>query len=306
MESIVYIDRKTGKREHELVYGAAFIRLLYGNGIFSRSIGRLLSFFAARLPWLSSFYGTLQSLSLSKRKVLPFIEKFNVDINEFAKPPEAFVSFNDFFTRHLKKEARPIAPGDATAIIPADGRYLFYQNIASADGFAVKGKKFDLKTLLQDKKLADEYGQGSMMIARLCPTDYHRFHFPLDCIPDKSKLLNGTLYSVNPTAIKRNVEIFAENKRVITTLNTLQYGKVLFLEIGAVCVGTVHETYTPGTPYLKGDEKGYFSFGGSSLIAIFPPNTIRFDPDLLKASETHTEIRCLMGQSMGTLSSIFL
>lgn len=301
MDAIKYIDRKTGKDEYEQVYGASFLRLLYGNSFFSRLLGSPLSCLIARLPWFSSLYGKLQQCPSSKRKVLPFIKKFNVDITEFATPPDTFESFNDFFIRHLKREARPIAQGNTTAIIPADGRYLFYENISQADGFIVKGKKFSLAKLLQNEKLAQEYAEGSMAIARLCPTDYHRFHFPIDCIPGKSELLNGYLYSVNPAATKRNVEIFTENKRTLCILNTPLFGKVLFLEVGATCVGAIHETYTPGTPYLKGDEKGYFSFGGSSLIIIFPPNTIRFDRDLLAASANHTEILCLMGQHMGIL-----
>ena len=301
MEAITYIDRQTGQKLQEKVYGAPVLRLLYGRSLASTIFGTPLAFLLSRLPWFSAFYGWAQNLPCSKKKVLPFIETFGVDTSEFAQDPSTFTSFNDFFTRHLKPAARPIAPQNTTAIIPADGRYLFYQNIEKADGFVVKGQKFDLADLLQDEKLAEKYAQGSMAIARLCPTDYHRFHFPVDCIPGKTEFINGWLYSVNPVAIKQNVEIFTQNKRTLCILDTPLFGKVLFMEVGATCVGAIHETYTPGTPYLKGDEKGYFSFGASSLIVIFPPNTIRFDKDLIEASKEHIEIKCLMGQSMGTL-----
>lgn len=301
MEAITYIDRQSGQKLQEQVYGASALRLLYGRTLSSRVFGTPLAFLLARIPFFSAFYGWFQNQSFSQKKVIPFINKFNVDTSEFAQKPETYKSFNDFFTRQLSFTARPIAPQSSTAIIPADGRYLFYQNIHEADGFVVKGQKFHLADLLQNKKLAKEYTHGAMMMARLCPTDYHRFHFPVDCIPGKTEFINGWLYSVNPVAIKRNIEIFTQNKRTLCVLDSIQFGKVLFMEIGATCVGAIHETYTPGKPYAKGDEKGYFSFGASSLIVIFPPNTIRFDKDLLDASKDHIEIKCLMGQPMGTL-----
>jgi len=299
MQPIIYIDRKTGHREEEHVYGKKFIRLLYGTTLSSRLFGTPLAFLLARIPFFSSFYGYLQSRASSAKKVVPFIKAFGLDVSEFAKNPADYVSFNDFFTRKLKPEARPIDSDPQMAVIPADGRYWFYQNIEKADGFVVKGKKFDLLRLLKNDELAKKYAKGSMVIARLCPTDYHRFHFPCDCIPTDTQLINGWLYSVNPAAIKKNLEIFTENKRTLCILQNTGFGDILFLEIGATFVGSIHQTYTPGQFYPKGSEKGCFSFGASSLILLFPPNAIQFDQDLLAATAQGLEIRCLMGQSMG-------
>jgi len=304
MSTIEFIDRATGKKEQELVYGGAFIRFLYGDTLLSRLIGKPIADLIARMPWISAFYGYLQSRAASAKKIVPFIEKYGVDASEFAMPVSSYQSFNDFFTRKLKPSARPIDSDPETAIIPADGRYLFYQRIDEVDGFVVKGKKFDLATFLGDAELAKEYAKGSMAIARLCPSDYHRYHLPCDCIPGESTLINGWLYSVNPIAIQKNIAIFAENKRTLCILDSERFGKVLFLEIGATFVGAIHETYTLGRLHTKGDEKGYFSFGGSSLILLFPPNSIQFDKDLLAASANHVEIKCLMGSSMGTLVTI--
>ena len=299
MKPIHYIERTTGKTCEEAVYGGTFLKFLYGETLLSKFLGLPLGHCLAKIPAISAWYGKLQSSPASAKRVIPFIEKFGVDTAEFAKPAEAFTSFNDFFTRELTPAARPIAKGADTAIIPADGRYLFHQNIANADGFVVKGKKFDLKELLQDESLAEEYAQGSMVMARLCPTDYHRFHFPCDCIPGATEVINGSLYSVNPIAIKKNIGIFTENKRTLCKLETKDFGTILYMEIGATCVGTIHETYKPGVPVEKGAEKGYFSFGGSSLILLFKPGSIIFDEDLLNASSNLIEIKCLMGQSMG-------
>jgi phosphatidylserine decarboxylase len=295
---IIYIDRISGKEMQEEVYGEYGLEFLYGSSFLPRTLGRSIRRLISRSPLFSRIYGFFQKTKSSRRKIKPFIKKFHVDASEFLLPVESFQSFNDFFIRHLKPGARTLAPGADVAIIPADGRYLFYQNLSEADGFVVKGQKFQLAALLNNSELAEQYRGGSMMIARLCPTDYHRFHFPCDCVPSETKYINGWLYSVNPIALKQNVHIFTENKRTLCELETKEFGKILYLEVGATNVGAIHQTYTPGKLYAKGDEKGYFSFGGSALILMFKPGALTFDNDLL--DHPHQEIRCLLGQSMGT------
>ena len=294
--SIIFLDRATKEEEEEKVYGRAFIEAMYGKS-------SLLSSWCLPLiachPFASKLYGSLQSSRWSRRKVLPFIEKFGVETSEFLYPPEFFTSFNDFFIRKLTRESRPFAGGKDVAILPADGRYLVYPDVEKADGFVVKGKKFSLEELLQDEKLAKTYAKGSMVIARLCPTDYHRFHFPCSCLPSSPKRIEGDLHSVNPLALRKKIEILSQNKREITELQTSNFGKVLFIEVGATFVGSIHHTFSPNEAYAKGDEKGYFSFGGSSLILLFEPGRIQFDQDLIEASAGKLEVKALMGQSLG-------
>jgi phosphatidylserine decarboxylase len=299
MTNIIYIDRQTGQKVTEKVYQEQALRLLYGDSWLSRAVRPWLLPPLVRRPWFSSFYGYLQKRRSSVRNIIPFIEAFHVDTSEFLDPVTHFRSFNDFFIRRLKPEARPIAQDPSVAIIPADGRYYFYSNIKECDGFIVKNQKFELAALLGDASLANEYQEGSMVIARLCPSDYHRFHFPCDCLPGPAQLINGWLYSVNPLAVKRNIQILAQNKRTLCKLQTSLFGRVLYLEIGATSVGSIQETYNPGEWQVKGTEKGFFEFGGSALILLFSKNTIEFDRDLLSATTKGFEIRCLMGQSMG-------
>lgn len=299
MTDIFYIDRQTGEKLREKVYKGKAIELLYGKSWLSRLIRPWFLPLLTKWPFFSSLYGHLQKHSSSMGKIRPFIQAFGVDKSEFLEPVSHFRSFNDFFIRKLKPEARPIDPDPAVAVIPADGRYYFYQNIETCDGFIVKGEKFDLKTLLGDSGLAQRYQEGSMVMARLCPTDYHRFHFPCDCTPGPTRFINGRLYSVNPLAIKQNIHIFTQNKRTICTLDSKTFGKVLYLEIGATSVGSIQETYSPGKFQTKGAEKGYFEFGGSALILLFAKDAIQFDQDLLAATQEGFEIRCLLGQSMG-------
>lgn len=295
MEKIIYIDRETGQKTEEKVYGQKALSFLYGKGFVAKFFSIFFLPLFCKVPFISKFYGFLQKTKKSKKKIVPFIKKFEMDISEFKKDVPSFASFNDFFIRELKKEARPIS--NSKAILPADARYLFFQDISKLDHFFVKDARFDLSSFLNSKELADEYDGASMVFARLCPTDYHRFHFPIDCTPGDTKLINGSLYSVNPIALKKDLSILWQNKRVLTFLQSGLFGQVLFLEIGATCVGTIHQTYTPGGFYKKGEEKGYFSFGGSSLVMLFKKGKISFDKDLL--DKDGCEIKALFGQSMG-------
>ena len=295
MDEIIYIDRQTGQKKVERIYKEKGLRLLYGDSWLSSLVRPLLT----QWPFFSLFYGCLQNQRSSARYIRPFIQKFSVDEKEFLEQVSSFRSFNDFFIRRLKPEARPLAPMADVAIIPADGRYYFYENLATCDGFLVKGQKFYLEELLQDSSLAEAYREGSMVLARLAPSDYHRFHFPCDCLPGETRLINGLLYSVNPLAVKKNIHILSQNKRTLCELETPAFGRILDLEIGATSVGSIKQTYQPHHWQRKGDEKGYFEFGGSALILLFPPRAILFDADLLSATKQGLEIRCLMGQSMG-------
>lgn len=287
MNGIQYINRATGQIETEEVWKEELIRYFYG----PTSLAKLLLYPLSGLPLISRLAGYYQTLPFTKKDIVPFITRYKIDATEFLEPVSSFSCFNDFFIRKLKPEARPISKD--FAIIPADGRYLFYENIDTCPYIRVKGSKFTLSELLGSADLAKEFEGGSALIGRLCPTDYHRFHFPIDCTPHSPHLINGALYSVNPIALRVRPTIFYENKRMLTVLNE----DVLMVEFGATNVGSIIETFTPGQPYKKGDEKGYFSFGGSALMVLFKKGTIRFSPDLLNKP---LEVRCLLGQPLTT------
>jgi phosphatidylserine decarboxylase len=299
MLEINYIDRETRREKIEKIYGKFFIQMLYGSALLSRLFSFFLRPLFSRISFFSRFYGTLQKSAWSRRKIKPFVQDYQIDASEFLEPIESFRSFNDFFIRKLKPSCRPIANGSDVATLPADGRYLVFANIDRHEGFLIKGEKFSLDKLLLTPALAAKYTQGSMAVARLCPTDYHRFHFPCTCVPEKPHLINGPLFSVNPLALKHNIHILSENKRVITALQTKNFGTLLYIEVGATYVGSITQTFISGEPYVKGDEKGYFSFGGSCIILLFEPGRIEFDQDLLEASQRKIEMRGLYGQSLG-------
>ncbi len=295
MTDLYIIDRETKQKIEEKVPYKSSLVFLYGNNPLAWLIRPLL----AKLPFFSRLFGYLQRRPTSAKHIVPFIEKYGIDTTEFRDPVSSYKSFNDFFTRKLKASARTITNGNDVAILPADGRYLAFQDINHEQGIFIKGKKFSLEKLLGDKKLAHKYAQGSMVIARLAPVDYHRFHFPCNCVPSAPKQINGPLYSVNPIALKRNINILTENKRVITRLKTEHFGTMLFIEVGATYVGTIIQTYEPEKHYAKGDEKGYFAFGGSSLILLFEPFRIQLDQDLIANSHQGFETLGRLGQTLG-------
>ena len=152
---------------------------------------------------------------------------------------------------------------------------------------------------LGDAGLAKRYDGGPMLLSRLCPVDYHRFHFPCAGKPGPPNFINGWLYSVNPIALITRPSIFWENKRVVTAIESPALGQVQFVEIGATMVGSIRQTYTPGETVAKGDEKGYFAFGGSSVAVLFEKGRIEFDTDLLKNTDNGLETYARVGERMG-------
>lgn len=295
MGEVFFIDRQSGEKVKEEIPAGSSIDFLYGDSRAAQWLRPII----CRVPFFSALYGKLQHLRSSRKRIVPFIEKYKLDTAEFLKSVDAFSSFNDFFTRKLKPSARPIANGNDMAILPADGRYLALQNFHREEGILVKGKKFSLQKLLGDAKRAHKYEEGSILIARLAPVDYHRFHFPCNCIPTEAQLINGPLYSVNPIALNHNIHILSENKRMITELATHPFGTILAIEVGATNVGSIQQTYEPQKRYAKGDEKGYFAFGGSCIIYLFEPGRIQFDRDLLENTRAGLETYAHMGETMG-------
>jgi len=289
-DPISFFNRLTQRVETEAVYGEGFLRFVYES-----PLGGLPLHALVKRAAFSSWYGQRMDVPGSRSKIAPFLATYGVDVSEFADAPDSFRSFNEFFYRQLKPQARPICAGENEIAFPADGRHLVLPDIAACADFFIKGIRFDLATLLGDADLAARYANGSMLISRLCPVDYHRFHFPCTGIPDAAKKINGPLYSVSPIALRKRPSILWENKREITTLRTPSLGDVLLLEVGATCVGSIVQTYTPGTTIAKGDEKGYFRFGGSCFITLFEPGKIRFADDLIEHSRAGREVYARMG-----------
>ncbi|HVW21765.1 MAG TPA: archaetidylserine decarboxylase [Opitutaceae bacterium] len=293
----VYFDRYARELRAEPIYGEGWLRFAYEN-----PAGRLALWLAVRRAWFSRWYGRRMNKPYSGLRVLPFISKYGVDVDEFAKSAFDFKTFNEFFYRALRPESRPIAAGEGVAVLPADGRHLAYPDVDAAEGFYVKGAKFSLAELLgeaPDGPAAAKFAGGAMLISRLCPTDYHRFHFPVGGVPGESRPIGGFLYSVHPLALRRNIRYLVSNKREVTLIASPAFGEVAMIEVGATNVGSIKQSYVPGRPVAKGAEKGFFAFGGSCVITVFRRGRIRFDPDLVEQSAKQVETYARMGDRLG-------
>lgn len=294
-EPIRYYDRYKRSLQTEQVFGESWLRFAYEN-----PMGRFFVWALARRAFFSKWYGWKMNKRESALRVIPFISKYGVDVDEFAKRAFDYKTFNEFFYRALKAGARPIAPGEEVAVFPADGRHLAFQSIDAAPGFYVKGSKFSFAELLGDEEAARKFAGGAMLISRLCPVDYHRFHFPVSGTPGEPRLINGWLYSVSPVALRRRLRYLIENKRVVTLVESPQFGTVAVIEVGATNVGSIQQSFVPGRPVGKGDEKGLFAFGGSCVITVFQRGKIKFDPDIVAQSAECVETYAKMGDRLGT------
>lgn len=292
---VTFFNRHTGRIETEAVYGETFLRLAY-----ETALGRLALHALVKRAAFSRWYGRRMDSPRSRAKIMPFIERYGVDPREFERSPGEFTSFNDFFARKLVPEARPVDARERIVVLPADGRHLVIPDASACEDFFVKGQRFDVTALLGgDAELSSRFAAGSVLISRLCPVDYHRFHFPCDGTPGGPRLVNGPLFSVSPIALRVRPSILWENKRLITVLKTAGLGDVLLLEVGATNVGSVVQTFTPGQPVAKGAEKGFFRFGGSTVITVFERGRARFAADLLEHSAAGREVYARMGEEAG-------
>lgn len=291
METIRYFNRHTQNLETEQVYGESFLRWTYGN-----PLGKLALHALVKRHGFSKWYGRRMSKPDSANRILPFIEKYALNPADFLESPSSYKCFNEFFFRKLKPETRPISA--APIVFPADGRHLGFPDISKIHSFFVKGQTFDLPALLGDPALAKKYAHGSLVLSRLCPVDYHRFHFPAAGIPSQTHTIPGPLFSVSPIALAQKLSYLWTNKRTLTQLQTEEFGTILILEIGATCVGSIHQTYTPNQLVEKGAEKGYFAFGGSSTITIFEAGRVTLAKDLLENSSKQIELYARIGSAM--------
>ncbi|MBF8983394.1 phosphatidylserine decarboxylase [Lutibacter sp. B2] len=291
---IYYIDRKNGLEKLEKVAGDQVLKWIYhsktGMGLLEMIIKRKI---------FSSVYGKLQDFSYSKRKIKSFVKDIEIDMGEAERENISdYKHFNDFFIRKLKKEARPISREESDFISPADGRIFAYENIDINKVIQVKGFEYKLEELFADTNLAKKYTNGTCIVIRLCPADYHRFHFPDSGIAKEVKKISGKYYSVNPIALKEIVNLYCRNKREITVFNSEHFGDMIFVEVGATCVGSIIQTYEVDQPIEKGAEKGYFKFGGSTVILFIEKGKLKVDEDIIINTKNGIETKVNMGETI--------
>ena len=297
---IQYFNREKQCVETEKVYGEKAVKFIYAT-----APGKLLGFLISR-KWISQLYGLLQSSSMTQKKILPFIKEFSINMEEFEVDSNfadttLYGSFNDFFIRKFKPGKRNFTTDKNKMPSFCEARYLGYDKIHDDLTFPVKGSYLRAKDLLNNHSCLKDFEGGPLVIARLCPVDYHRFHFPLDATITDFFEISGELHSVNPWALKEKNNIFIKNERHVTLMESAEFGKLAYIEVGATCVGKIVQS-SYEKEVKRGQEKGYFLFGGSTVVLLGEPGKWSVSKDIRENAEINREVYLKLGDELAVLS----
>ncbi|GKZ21709.1 hypothetical protein AbraIFM66951_002372 [Aspergillus brasiliensis] len=300
--NILVQDRITGQinEERMSVYVRLGIRLLY-KGLKSREMEKKR--IRKILKSLSIKQGRKYDDPASASQIRDFINFHQLDMSEVLLPVEKFKTFNEFFYRALKPDARPCSAPDEPGIVvsPADCRAVVFDRLEEATSIWVKGREFSVARLLGDAYPEDvkRFKNGALGIFRLAPQDYHRFHIPVDGVLGEPKTIEGEYYTVNPMAIRSALDVYGENVRVLVPIDSVAHGRVMVVCVGAMMVGSTVITRQAGEKVSRAEELGYFKFGGSTLLLLFEEGAVNFDSDLVDNSKGPLETLIRVGMSVG-------
>ena len=219
-----------------------------------------------------------------------------IDLSDYE--PQAYKSFNDFFTRKIKPSARPLPKDKNVLISPSDGKVTAYE-IDKVNGFVIKNSVYSVKSLLRDQKLAKRFEDGYAVIIRLTPDDYHRYCYAATGVKSHDRTIKGVLSTVNPVA-NEYVPVYKENSRNYCLIRTENFGDIVQMEVGALLVGRITNAHPYGRrTVLRGEEKGYFEFGGSTIVLLLEKDKVELCSDLLENTREGFETKLRQGEAVG-------
>jgi phosphatidylserine decarboxylase len=260
--------------------------------------GRGLRGAFARSRALHAAVGALADTRASAALVPWAARRFGIDLSEAEIPPGGFESFNAFFARQLRPGARPVDPDPAALVSPADGHAAALSPLGPGDRLPVKGASATAGELLLDASLARSLEGGAAAIFRLYLPDCHRTHFPCDGTPGAPRPVVGAHHAMTPRP-GNDVPWLARNARSVTLLETARFGRLALVDVGGFLVGSIRHLAPPGRPARKGDVRAAFVLGGSAVVLLAPPGTVRFRDDLLAAGAAGEEVRIRIGEAIG-------
>lgn len=240
-------------------------------------------------PKWSVLMGKFMDSGLSVLLIKPFIYKNNIDLKDFKI--EKWKSFNDFFIRKIKPDARPVDMDKNSFIAPCDGLLTVYD---SSQPLVVKGVKYSLKELLRDRNLAEKFENGKCLVYRLTPSHYHRYCYIDNGIKSRNRFIQGVLHTVQPIGLE-NAKVFKINSREYSLLRTENFGDIIQMEVGALFVGRILN-YHQKHRFKRGEEKGRFEFGGSTIVVLTKKDEVEILPEILNSK---SEYPVKMGQIVG-------
>ena len=281
-------DRQLKKTIEEKDYNTLPVKLLYNN-ILGRTIVKTILV----KKTISKLNGKRYSSKRSVRIIPKFIKKHQINMEDY--PVVEYKSFNDFFKRIKKEEYINIDTNPDSFISPCDCKLSVYK--ASENTFKIKGVSYDLELLLKSKFLAQDYKDGYVVVCRLTPDNYHRYCYIDNGYHDANKKIKGNLNTVRPIATTKK-DVFITNARSYTVLDTSNFGQVIQIEVGALMVGKIKNNYTNHS-FKKGEEKGFFEYGGSTIILLVKNDKVKIDNYLLNNTKNGYETIVSIGDKIG-------
>jgi Phosphatidylserine decarboxylase len=263
------------------------LKLLYNN-IIGRITLKVLT-----QKWVNDIGAKYMSSKLSKKRIKKFIKKNKLNMNEYDEIE--YSSFNDFFIRKIKDEKRIMSNDTNNFLAPADSRLTVYE-INDDTAMNIKNSIYTVEELVRDKSLASKYKGGYCLVYRLCVDDYHRYSFIDNGKIVDGKKIKGVFHTVQAISFKK-YKVFKENCREYTVLETENFGVITQIEVGATLVGKICNNNKE--EFNRGDEKGYFCFGGSTIVLLVEKDKIVIDKDILEKSAQDIETRVLLFDKIG-------
>jgi phosphatidylserine decarboxylase len=293
MDPILLYDRKSRTVREEEIFEKEVMKFFYGS-----RLGFFLTEFLLKRKWATEIYARTQHGPGSRAKIKKFVENYGVNLDEVEAPIDSYRTFNEFFIRKLKPSARPIDRRPDHLISIADCRLAVYP-IRRDAVYPVKARSFTAAQLIGDDALAAKYVGGQCLIFRLAPVDYHRFGYVDDCEQSPVRVINGFYRSVHPLSLRKMKAVFAENQRECCMLKTVNFGEVIHVDVGATGVGRIVQDHPDGGRFARGEEKGYFEFGGSTVILLLRPGAARIDEDIAEHAARGIETIVRYGEKIG-------
>lgn len=280
--------RSRGQYYEEIQYGQKALNFLYNN-----LLGRLYLGLATSKAF-SHFEMRRKESKRSVKEIAPFVKKYEINMDDFEDVE--YKSFNDFFTRKAKEGRRPISSSKNGIIAVADSKLSVFP-ISKDLRMTIKQSIYDLEELLQDTVLAERFDGGVCFVYRLSVDDCHRYCFAASGDIASTRKIEGVLHTVS--SISQRYKVYAENSREYCLIETENTGSIIQMEVGAMLVGRIinHDTKEA----ICGEEKGYFAYGGSTIIVIYEKDRVIPDEDLLKNSQEGIETKVRLGESVGKI-----
>ena len=277
-ENEEYIDLDDGNSRLLNFYYNTFIGRIFLKLITNKFVSRLYSYYTK-----SSF---------SKHKIKKYIKQYEIDLDDYKS--KEYKCFNDFFIRQRKNNT--FEKDKNIFISPCDAKLMAF-DITKDLSLNIKNSKYLIKELINDEEVAKRYSNGICLVFRLALEDYHRYCY-IDSGKQKNNIkIKGVLHTVRPIAQKR-YKVFSENSREWTVLHTDNFGDIIQIEVGAILVGKI-KNHTQNNKFQKGEEKGYFEYGGSTIILLIEDKKLLIDEDILKNSKKGIETKVKLGEKIG-------